>query len=173
MTCDSHNPQNSSFALFLQSICHQLGERLGVDYERIVQSRILSLITPEELPYLQEMGVDLQLHTHRHRLPVDDEETCRREIRDNRAFLEQALGEEKCHLCYPSGVWSLDQWPCLTVEDMKSATTCEPGLNTSKTPRLALYRILDQDDLSQIEFEAELYGFCELIRIATGKRRRE
>jgi hypothetical protein len=55
---------------------------------------------------------------------------------------------------------------------VESATTCEPGLNTAETPLLGLYRILDQDDLSQIEFEAELFGFSELIRIVTGKRRR-
>ena len=154
-----------------ERICRILGGMLNVDYEEIVESRILSLVTREELPRLESMGLDIQLHTHRHRLPVDDEAACRREIRDNQTFILDALGERKVHLCYPSGVWSKEQWPCLEAEGVRSATTCEPGLNTNRTPRYGLYRILDQDNLSQIEFEAELFGFCELIRILTGRRR--
>lgn len=154
-----------------QNICHELGACLNVDYDAITKSRILSLLRPEELPLLQKLGIDIQLHTHRHSLPLDSEAECRREIRENKAFLEKALGQEKSHLCYPSGIWSKEQWPCLEAEGIESATTCEPGLNTADTPRLGLYRILDQDDLSQIEFEAELFGFCELIRLVTRRRR--
>jgi len=153
-----------------QAICQTLGAMLQVDYGEIVESRILSLVTPQELASLQESDIDIQLHTHRHRLPVNDKE-CRREIRENKHFLRQALGEDKEHLCYPSGEWSTSQWACLTSEGIKSATTCEAGLNTAKTPRLALYRILDEDNLSQIEFEAELFGFSELLRILSGKHR--
>jgi len=36
----------------------------------------------------------------------------------------------------------------------------------------SVYRVLDQDDLSDIEFEAELTGFDELIRLLTGRRGR-
>ncbi len=156
-----------------QAICQQLGKLLEVDYEQIVESRIMSLMTPDELPRIEQLGIDLQLHTHRHRLPIGDEETCRQEIRENRSFIFNALGERKNHLCYPSGEWSDALWSCLEAEGVESATTCEPGLNTARTPPLRLYRVLDQDDLSQIEFEAELFGFCELIRIVTGKRQRD
>jgi len=156
-----------------EDICRTLGGLLQVDYDQIVESRILSLMTPEELPRMEALGVDLQLHTHRHRLPVGDEETCKREIRDNRKFMLSILEEHKHHLCYPSGEWNEELWECLESEGVASATTCEAGLNTAKTPPLRLYRILDQDDLSQIEFEAELFGFCELIRIVAGKRKRD
>lgn len=155
-----------------QAICQTLGAVLAVDYEELVASRILGLVAEEELLTLERMGIDIQLHTHRHRLPPEDEAACRREIQDNREFIQNALGETKTHLCYPSGVWDKGQWPCLEAEGVESATTCEPGLNTASTPRMGLHRVLDQDNLSRIEFEAELFGFCELLRILSGKHRR-
>jgi len=155
-----------------QIICSLLGQRLNIDYAGIIESRILSLMTPEELRALDAGQFDVQLHTHRHRLPTDSETECRQEIQENKQMLMEILGINKTHLCYPSGIWGEHQWPWLKEEGVESATTCEPGLNTSKTPLLALYRILDQDDLSQIEFEAELFGFSELIRIITGKHTR-
>ena len=54
----------------------------------------------------------------------------------------------------------------------------EPGLQARRLASIvpsapvALYRVLDQDNLSQIEFEAELFGFSELIRVITGKKKR-
>jgi len=155
-----------------QSICLLLGRRLQIDYEEILKSRILSLMTAEEISGLRAAGIDVQMHTHRHRLPLENDSEARREIRENRMFIERVRGQNKTHLCYPSGEWSTDQWPLLREEGIASAVTCEPGLNTSSTPLLGLYRILDQDDLPQIAFEAELFGFCELIRILTGKRHR-
>lgn len=153
-----------------EQICRRLGEALGVDYGAIIASRILGLLRPEELAQIEGLGVDLQLHTHRHRLPPGDEQACHKELRDNRAYLEQVLGTRKVHLCYPSGEWDQHLWPCLEDEGIESAVTCEPGLNTPETPRLVLYRVLDRDDLSQIEFEAELFGFCELLRIVSRRR---
>lgn len=154
-----------------EAISRSLGEQLGVDYAAIVDSRIMSLVTPDELTELEEMGIDIQLHTHRHRLPPGDSATCQLEIRENRDFIRRILDSNKTHLCYPSGEWDDRLWSCLEDEGVESATTCEAGLNTTATPPLRLYRILDQDDLAPIEFEAELFGFCELIRLVTGKRR--
>jgi hypothetical protein len=37
-------------------------------------------------------------------------------------------------------------------------------LNDTETPPLGLRRFLDADDISRIEFEAELSGFAELLR---------
>lgn len=154
-----------------QVISQRLGELLQVDYAEIVESRILGLLRPDELSQLEQMGVDVQLHTHRHRLPPGDSLTCHAEVQENRAFIRNVLDSDKHHLCYPSGEWDDRLWSCLEKEGVQSATTCEPGLNTAKTPPLRLYRILDQDDLTPIEFEAELFGFCELIRVLTGKRK--
>lgn len=148
-----------------QQICRELAELLHVDYERIQQTRILSLMNREELREMQVFGVDVQLHTHRHQLPTDDKEAAQGEILDNRRELERMLGPQRFeHFCYPNGLYSRSQWPWLSELGVISATTCEPGLNFVGTPRLGLRRFLDDSQVSLITFEAELSGYLELAR---------
>jgi hypothetical protein len=45
-------------------------------------------------------------------------------------------------------------------------------LNGAETPRLALRRFLDGEDVAQIEFEAEISGFAELARQARSRLRK-
>jgi peptidoglycan/xylan/chitin deacetylase (PgdA/CDA1 family) len=137
--------------------------RLGVDYDEIRQSRRLTLMTREELARLADYGIDVQLHTHRHRSPSDERELTE-EIGRNRATLRAAARGELRHLCYPSGVWSPAQWAMLANLGLVTAVTCEPGLNSCETPAFGLRRCLDSDDLPEREFEAELTGFKETIR---------
>lgn len=152
-------------------IATRLGEFLGIDYNWINLARILSLMTPEEVRSVADQGIDIQLHTHRHRLPRA-EDLAIKEIDDNRAVLEPLLGKRLDHLCYPSGVWSADLLPCLTRAGIKSATTCDAGLNYPPTPPLQLKRILDGEDLSQIAFEAEMAGYKHLLRSSLAVARR-
>jgi peptidoglycan/xylan/chitin deacetylase (PgdA/CDA1 family) len=146
------------------SLSRMLGERLRVPYEDLVSTRIFSLMNPSEIREALDAGMDIQLHTHRHRLPLD-RELVRLEIKDNRDFLEPLVGKELKHFCYPSGIWSKEQWPWLAELGIESATTCLSGLNSSATPRLGLMRFLDGENISAIEFEAEIYGLSELLRI--------
>jgi hypothetical protein len=88
----------------------------------------------------------------------------RREILDNRAFLSGLVERPLEHFCYPSGVWSKEQWPWLSALGVTNATTCDLGLNYPDTPCYALKRFLDFDDLRPIEFAAELSGFSECAR---------
>jgi hypothetical protein len=141
----------------------RLGKILGVDFEGIRLSRILNLVTPEEIRSLAKQGMDIQLHTHRHRLTFDQRQVSR-EIADNRAILEPLVGASLRHFCYPSGEWSHDLFPWLEALGIKSAVTCDPGLNYGHTPAFGLKRFLDGEHVSQIEFEAELSGFNELMR---------
>jgi peptidoglycan/xylan/chitin deacetylase (PgdA/CDA1 family) len=135
--------------------------RLGEDYDELASSRRLSLLSTPEVSRLSEFGIDVQLHTHRHRLTVDD---AGREIRDNRAALEKACRSTAQHLCYPSGIWTEALWPLLAKEGVVSATTCDNGLNRQNTPRLALKRFLDGSNVPQVVFEAELSGVLEPVR---------
>lgn len=141
----------------------ELGKRLSVDYEELRKSRELNLVNIEEIKQLVKDGIDVQLHTHRHRLPKN-QEGLRREIAENRAVLEPLVGKPLEHLCYPSGIWDMKQWKPLARIGVRTATTCRVGLNTQNTPLLGLYRCFDQDGQSKIEFDAELYGFKELLR---------
>jgi peptidoglycan/xylan/chitin deacetylase (PgdA/CDA1 family) len=147
-----------------QLIAQELAGLLQVDYGWIKTSRSLSLMNSVELGELAARGVDVQLHTHRHSLAVDDEQKVRDEIVANRAVLESIVGRPLRHLCYPSGIWTRAQWPWLEKLDIDSATTCLPGLNYPDTPRLGLRRFLDAENIHPLVFEAEQYGYLELLR---------
>jgi len=151
-------------------LAEELGRRLGVDYAEIRRSRILSLMTPDEFRRLPGFGLDVQLHTHRHRFP--EEPACAaQEIADNRAFLQTVTDRPLVHFCYPSGEWSERSWRTLDEMGIESAVTCDRGLNDATTPRFALRRFLDGQNVSQIEFEAEVSGFLDLARRLLGRRR--
>ena len=145
------------------AIMQRLGQLLDIDYAALAASRMLSLMTLNELHELALAGADIQAHTHRHRFPIE-ERAARRELDDNRRTLEPALGRRLEHFCYPNGEWLEEQWPWLEDEGMLSATTCERGFNYPLTPRFALRRLLDGEHLGEIEFEAELSGYLELLR---------
>jgi peptidoglycan/xylan/chitin deacetylase (PgdA/CDA1 family) len=144
-------------------LARELGRRLGVDYDELAGCRGLGLMTPDEIGALSRMGLDIQLHTHRHHMPLD-EALLRREIEDNRAVLEPIVGRPCDHLCYPSGVFHSEQMPWLEACGIKTATTCENGLNDAQTPPYRLRRFLDGESVRPIEFEAEISGFAELVR---------
>lgn len=148
------------------AICERLGELLETPYRVIVQSKILNLMTPEELRNLPAAEIAVELHTHRHTFPVDDPVAAMREIADNRAALGEWLAGEKNHFCYPSGLWDPGQWPWLDGLNIKSSTTCVSGMNTRDTPRHALKRFLDAECVHQLEFEAALSGIADLLRDA-------
>ncbi|MFL6117176.1 MAG: polysaccharide deacetylase family protein, partial [Catenulispora sp.] len=54
-----------------QRVVERLGAALGIDIDRLLAERILQIMGPESVRQLAAAGVDFQLHTHRHRAPVD------------------------------------------------------------------------------------------------------
>lgn len=145
-------------------ISRELGRLLGVDYQDIKESRIVSLMTENEVRTLAKEGFDIQLHTHRHRFPAEDEAVAIKEVLDNKQSLEAMVDHPLVHFCYPSGIWSERQWPWLAKVGVQTAATCMAGLNDPEVPVLAVRRFLDGANISQIEFAAELFGFMELLR---------
>jgi peptidoglycan/xylan/chitin deacetylase (PgdA/CDA1 family) len=149
-----------------QTFCRTLGNALGVDYDTLVTQESFHLLNAQQARALIEMGVSIGLHTHRHRFPPDALNICRQEIDDNRAYLAREIGSFTNHFCYPSGVYSIDQWSLLSDLGIASATTCDVGLATVKDSVYGLPRFLDGEMVTQIEFEAEVSGFAELLRTA-------
>lgn len=145
------------------ALAQELARRLDVDYAELRDSRRLSLMNEEELRAMARAGVDLQLHSHRHRLPCRMEEVAR-EIGDNRRVLEPITGKRLRHFCYPSGRWSTGHWELLRACGIETATTCDLGLNDPRAQTLALRRVLDDERVSQIAFEAEVCGFKDFAR---------
>lgn len=163
---------NFSFSLESEDqrvlLLRRLGECLKVDYDELNSSRILNLINKSEIEKFLQNDVDIQLHTHRHTLP-EITEVASYEIKKNKDTINPLLPYDMNHFCYPSGVWSEKQWPVLEQHQILTATTCEPKLVNYDTPNLGLDRILDSARISQIEFEAEVSGFNEIIRIIRNK----
>jgi len=144
-----------------------LAKQLRVDYEALLARRALHILTPGEVTRLASAGVDIQLHTHRHRAPVD-RALFLREIEDNRNSIQAMSGRRATHFCYPSGTYDLALLPWLREAGVTSATTCELGLAAATSNPLLLPRLVDVSSLSAIEFEGWLTGVSAAL-----PRRRE
>ncbi len=134
-----------------------LAAQLGVDYESMIEQRVMHNLAPDEVKRLAASGVDIQLHTHRHRAPLD-RKLFVREIEDNRESIRRMTGRIATHFCYPSGVYDRSFLPWLKESGVVSATTCETGLASPASDPLLLPRLLDVSGLSTIEFEGLLTG---------------
>ncbi len=143
-------------------VLEEMAGRLGVDFAAICSRRILHLMTAEESASLAQAGVDLQLHTHRHRVSRR-RETFWREIDENRGHVERMSGRAARHFCYPGGVHlpELPEW--LAERGVASAVTCRPGLVSGNTDRFALPRLVDTGNLSEDEFAAWISGVAALL----------
>ena len=153
-----------------QAILIRLCDVLDVDSRPIVDKRLMAFMTRDEAKQLAESNIDIQLHTHRHCFPDDSFESTEREIEDNRRSIAGIETSELEHFCYPSGEYTQKQIPWLESLGVTSATTTEIGINSRHQSRFELRRILDSEDLSDVEIEAELSGFAYLLRRLIGKR---
>ena len=150
-------------------IAARLAQRLQIDYQQLVAQRVLQLMNREELRQLAAAGVDFQLHTHRHRTPLQ-EELFREEIRENRERIAQSVGGVRKHFCYPSGAYRPEFLEWLAAEDVISATTCDTGIATPETNPLLLPRLVDTTGRSDLEFESWVNGIGHFL--SSGRRAR-
>jgi peptidoglycan/xylan/chitin deacetylase (PgdA/CDA1 family) len=151
------------------AVAARLAERLQIDYQELVSKRILQVMNPQEVSELAGAGVDFQLHSHRHRTPLD-EALFRKEIRDNREHLSRTIGGMRKHFCYPSGAYRPEFLEWLAAEEIVSATTCDTGLATTESNPLLLPRFVDTTGKSDLEFESWVNGIGHFI--SSGKRAR-
>jgi peptidoglycan/xylan/chitin deacetylase (PgdA/CDA1 family) len=134
-----------------------LAAALAIDYAELCRMRLLQLVNIEEARALAAAGVDIQLHTHNHRVSLR-EERFRREIAENRAWIERVSGGALRHFCYPSGYCKPEFLPWLRAAGIDSATTCEPGLAAPTCDPLLLPRLVDSSALSESEFRGWVSG---------------
>lgn len=147
-----------------------LGIELNIETQSIIENRVFGLLNKEEAINLHEAGVDLQLHTHRHIFPKNNQAEAQKELIENKAILENWLGVKREHFCYPSGSYDLNYEEMLNTIGIKSATTCIPNLNSKKTNPLFLNRFLDGEHISQITLEAEYCGLLGFVRQLLGRQ---
>lgn len=139
-----------------------LAAQLGVDYDALLEQRTMHNLSPAEVKLLADNGVDVQLHTHRHRTPRD-RQLFLREIEDNREVIQEMTGRRPSHFCYPSGDYDPMFLPWLKEAGVISATTCETGFAARDSNALLLPRFLDNETLSPIEFESWLAGVSQVL----------
>lgn len=144
------------------TLLSRLAALLKVNYDALLEQRIMHNLTPAEVKELAIAGVDVQLHTHRHRTPKD-RTLFLREIEDNRQSIHAMTGKTTSHFCYPSGAYDLEFLPWLRESGVISATTCETGFASQTSDRLLLPRVLDNPSLSPIEFESWLTGISAAL----------
>jgi len=136
-----------------------LAKSLDIDYLELKRRRILHMITPAEAAEMRAEGLDLQLHTHRHRVPKDPIEFAR-EIADNAEVICATGAANPCHFCYPSGSFIPEFADWLQRNNVQSATTVQAGLVGRQTNWYFLPRVVDQETQSATEFEAGLSGIA-------------
>jgi peptidoglycan/xylan/chitin deacetylase (PgdA/CDA1 family) len=153
----------------------RLAEVFGVDLDTLRSRRAFELMNPQELRDARAHGIDLQLHTHTHRLHDFSVASVQRELDVNRELLAQWLdctADALKHFCYPSGEYDPAVFATLRAAGVVSATTTEFGLNKADAEPLALKRVLDCESLSDLELEARLSGFWSLTgRLRENARR--
>jgi peptidoglycan/xylan/chitin deacetylase (PgdA/CDA1 family) len=142
------------------SVLATVAGRLAIDYDGLLRRRFLHLMAPDEVARLPHDLIDVQLHTHRHRVPTD-ETRFEREILENRreiTVMTGADGAQVTHFCYPSGVTNPSFPGWLRKLGVVSATTCFPGIASAESDPLMLPRLIDTVNVSAMEFEGWLTG---------------
>jgi hypothetical protein len=152
-------------AMEQNAVLREVASRVAVDYDALVRERTLTLMNPGEVTALAAGGVDFQMHTHRHTNPVEAE-AFRWEIHENCWRIEAMTGRRPAHFCYPCGIWRPSYFAVLESEEVKSATTTQPGIVSPAEPRLLLPRFVDMNTISDVEFESWVTGLAPLLRVA-------
>jgi peptidoglycan/xylan/chitin deacetylase (PgdA/CDA1 family) len=138
-------------------------DRVGTDYDEFLRSRRLQIMSADELRSLPSHLVDVQLHTHRHRVPLD-RTLFLNELEENKRYLEPLRGNRVMDgFCYPSGQTHDQFLPWLREMGIRIATTCRPGLASGKSDLLMIPRLVDSWLLTQLEFEGWLSGVAEMF----------
>jgi hypothetical protein len=146
-----------------EAMLGQLATALGLDFEAESADDRFKLMTSAEIQRISgEFGWEVQLHTHRHVLPANSPSDMAPEISENQSRLERWTGQSCRDFCYPSGKYHSQHPDWLRSLGLRSATTCDPGLNDSGTDRMLLKRYLDRETWSDLEFEAAISGFSEI-----------
>lgn len=145
-------------------VLQRLARQANIQLTTRQAGSLFRLCDIDTLAAMHQQGLDLQLHTHRHRVPAENH-LLLKELEDNRQFLRRIVPTHQlAHFCYPSGEYRPEQFETLRKAGIRSATTTELGLVRHGDNPLRLKRLLDAENLSDLEFRAELSGFKSLLR---------
>jgi peptidoglycan/xylan/chitin deacetylase (PgdA/CDA1 family) len=146
-----------------------LATDLDISTQEWWDTRQFHVMSSAEIRDADQRGLDIQLHTHRHRSVSQNVDHLEVEIADNRAALAAACnrgGTSFDQFCYPSGDYNASAEAILKAAGIRSATLVEEGVNFAGTNVYQLRRFLDGRSVSQAAFEAYLSGALEVYRLA-------
>jgi peptidoglycan/xylan/chitin deacetylase (PgdA/CDA1 family) len=145
-----------------EALSQRLAQLLGIDYQQVLDEKVLQLMRPSEIQAVARAGASVQMHMHVHVTPSE----CRAYIdnlEENRRFIVNLTRSTPHHFCYPGGVYDQQSVRWLRDHGIESATTCNPGLTTVKTDRLQIPRLMDCSAISEMVFESWIVGLGPLI----------
>lgn len=147
-----------------QALLEEIAGIVGVSLPPLIEARVLQLMDESELRSLDPALVDIQLHTHRHRTPLE-RSLFVRELDDNAAALRRLLGRPLRleHFCYPSGVHRPEYGEWLQAWGVRSATTCDNAYTSAETPRLFVPRFIDTMHTPDVLFDAWVTGAAHYV----------
>ena len=124
-------------------------------YER--QPPLMSWETIRELDREGVLRFEAHTITHPNLLQIDDA-AAGREIAGSKQELEDRLGRPVGLFCYPAGLFGAREHALVEGAGFTAAVSCEPGVNTKATDRLALRRRqIDRRD-TLLDFRAKVAG---------------
>lgn len=149
----------------------ELSSSLGIPLDWW-ETRQFHSMTPAEVADCARRGMDVQLHTHRHRAAPGN---LGPELDLNRARLAAWTGLPPAHFnhfCYPSGEYEPEAEPVLAAQGVLSATLVDQGTNAPGAHPYRLRRFLDGRTVSEAEFDAYLAGALDVVDAAAARVRR-
>lgn len=137
-----------------------------------LETRRFEYVRADELLALPAQGCTIELHGHVHRYPLGDPTALESDLTQNRDTIIAAGLPAPRHYCYPSGDFDAAASPVLRKLGVRTATTCLPGWVGKANGEQMHYlpRFLDGENISMLEFEAEMSGFSELLRKLAGRK---
>jgi peptidoglycan/xylan/chitin deacetylase (PgdA/CDA1 family) len=142
-----------------QDLLQELADRAGVRIDGL-----FTYLDFDGLRRVRDAGMDVQLHTHRHRLPADSVSEAVREIEINRKLIEEALGSHARHFCYPSSLVSAGHDAVLRRAGIRTAVVNGGLLNFGDVDPLHIRRLMDSELFDTLRFEAALSGLLDMAR---------
>lgn len=145
----------------------RFARRIGFDLSPYYEARAFEYMTPDEFQAFADAGFDIQLHTHNHTMGDLSPGDVGAEIDANRAALSSLTGRPAAsfhHFCYPSGVNDAPIADWIISRGILSATTTERGIAMPGAHMGLLPRLIDGDNVSEIEFEADIRGVADSIK---------